>query len=367
MLRNGESRLLKAALFALAAAGFAAPQPALSAPPPKVTWTASPGTTTPGGVTPGYTGNNATYGYALTTGTSLVDNIPVKLCAVTDTAGWTSFEVNFNPSGSLPGVTVPPDVLFTADGCQTVNIVINSGALGTNNYTANINIQVKNQNPSGFQTTQAVDPPHFTNEIHLKVAVAPPSQTPRLSCFLTDSSNKFLSDCSLNPVTASGSDQGRFAINANRRNVEVSTNPGQFYVNLIWQNPLPSTVNVDVNVALTGFVPHGAQSLHAMSVPGYLTTISDSDFNLINTQGDAYGPGTPTGGSITNVPVLGNGSLLLTFHLEWGGLSKTVPTNCGVGCQNANQLGGAVSTVSVNNAALPTLTCGTSALGYLKQ
>ena len=27
MLRNGESRLLKAALFALAAAGFAAPQP----------------------------------------------------------------------------------------------------------------------------------------------------------------------------------------------------------------------------------------------------------------------------------------------------------------------------------------------------
>lgn len=67
-----------------------------------------------------------------------------------------------------------------------------------------------------------------------------------VSCFLTNSDGAFLADCDGVLVTESGSDEGRFAIVVNKKQIGVATNPGQFYYNLIWHNTTGAQQTVDV-------------------------------------------------------------------------------------------------------------------------
>jgi hypothetical protein len=324
-------------------------------PPPSMTVTVEPMTSNTG-VPPSISGNNAVYSYAsIVAGSSVVDSILVRLCATSVSAAGISATFDFQPaggSGSLPGVTVMGmPVTFTAVGCQDVTLSIATGPLDEGNYARNLNIQRTARSPSNLNTT--IEQP---NNIQINVSVLPP---PAISCFVTDGDFNFLRDCAGNEVTEGV--EGRFAIVVNaRRNLQVATNPGQFYAHVLWMNVGADERVVDVEFERYGVVPKGAQAIHARVFPPPFSGVTMEDFELVNE--------SMPGGSddhIGGIAVPGGWTLWVTYHVEWGGRKMPVPTDCAESCAEANQLFSVQATVSGDGVA--PVSCETGARGYKKK
>jgi hypothetical protein len=80
-------------------------------------------------------------------------------------------------------------------------------------------------------------------------------------------------------VTDSGSTNGRFVIVVNKKNIEVATNPGQFYYNIVWTNSTGFDQVVEVTFARTGVIPNGAQAIHGEVFPDPFTGVTPALFN----------------------------------------------------------------------------------------
>ncbi|HSB05809.1 MAG TPA: hypothetical protein VLK23_11495 [Thermodesulfobacteriota bacterium] len=329
----------------------------------------NPSTSTPGGISPDIGGVNAVYNYTVYDGESINDTIPVQICMTGYEAGtpnWISIDSTFgSASGNLNGVTLPADEAFSSfttvppNDCRNLNIQITSGPLsvGVGNYNANVNLGGSNPNPSNGNGKPQVVFADIKN-FHIRVTVLTPPDN--VSCFLTDSSGLFLTDCTGALVTDSGSDDGRFAIVANKKSIQVSTNPGQFYYNLVWLNTTGSEQTVDVNFDRTGVIPKGAQAIHSAVFNGYLSAVNPPVFDEANSDGIPDGQDDQALGIV--VPA--GSSLLVTYHLTWAALGNQVLGDCALNCGDSNQLIEVTGTVS--GSGITTESCTSSALGYKK-
>jgi hypothetical protein len=333
---------------------------AWAAAPPKVDVAVTPQTSTPGGVIPdiGGMGNAAvsTYLYQITTGNSITDALPIRLCTTSNpnTAGATGYPLtlHFGPEGlggNLPGVTLPADVTFTADGCQTAFINLNTGALADGNYNQNISIQDSSATPSNTQV--GFDHPI----IHIKVKVSSSSAT---SCFTTDSDFNFLLDCAGNPVTSGSA--GTFTIVTNKKSIEVATNPGQFYYNLLYTNGSGADQTVTVTFTRNGVNPNGTQAIHAMVFPAF-PVLSATNFDAVNSA-------IPSGADdkLESVTVPSGWTLWVDYHLEWAGLGVLAPAGIATSCSTANQNFSVTGTVTLVSDGTLLGTCTAGGTGYKK-
>lgn len=354
----------------IAGLGFAAASTvalAGSAVKPVVDFTVEEQTSIPGGVVPELASANANslfYPYETAAGTAISDSLPVKLCA-SSTAGHdkdgiptTGYPqtVHFSASaGNLPGVTVPGDVTFGADGCQTVYINIDTGALLANSYMGNINISLANSQDASVttsvNTTVNLGKP---NEVHIHVKATAP--TVSISCFTTDSDFNFLVDCAGNAVTSGYG--GVFSIVTNKKNVEVATNPGQFYYNLLYTNSSGHDQTVAVTFLRNGVNPNGAQAIHAMLFPTF-PLFSSTNFDLVNND-------IPSGADdkLEGITVPAGWTLWTDYHVEWTGVGSPAPSGIGASCPSANQTFGVTGTVTADGTVVGS--CGAGAVGYKK-
>jgi hypothetical protein len=333
-------------------------------PPPSVSVMVTAQTSTPMGMVPAPPGtgqgqggpNTWFYEYTIPDGSSIVDSIPIYICVVNspnDNGTGYPLTLTFAPGagGNLPGVGLPSDPGFSSNGCQTIYISLNTGPLAAGDYSKNINIQKGTATPSntnfnGLNTNGG--------NIHIQVHVLE-AQDP-LSCFMTSSSFAYLQDCSGNLIT-SGAD-GRFTIVKNNKNIEVATNPGQFYYNAVWTNTTGSDRLVTVTFSRTGVNWHGANAIHALLFAPPFSGVSTAGFAAVNS-------GIPSGHDDTlesiNVP---NGwTLWVDYHLTWAGLGLPVPSGIATTCPTANQIMSVTATVSYSGG--PDV-CTAGAFGYRK-
>jgi hypothetical protein len=302
---------------------------------------------------------------------SITDRIPVTICITSQSStNWTSFVVDWGGfNGSLPGVTSPSFTFINGDPlCQTKNIVINTGPLTLGPYASSANIQSGNtiqneQALNGYKLKVLFDTTS-TKTIHFNATVSPALDPLEIvSCFLTDSSGLLLTNCTGDAVSGQGLDVGKFAIVANRKGIEVATNPGQFYYNLIYNNTSPTdykTVNVKIT-PITGAVAHGKQAMHWNVYNNYTTSLSQSEWDATNSTGNPDGADP----NVYNVSVRPNSHLLVTYHLEWRGIGSQVPSGCASTCPLANQI--LEITGTVYDAGMNFIDdCIVKALGYKK-
>jgi hypothetical protein len=333
-----------------------------------VYFTITPGVGTPGSVSPDTDGHNAVYLFSAIPNQAIDITIPVTICrtgAASD--GWNSIDIAFpTVAGPLSAYTiVPANQTFyggsSSGDCRNDSIRIQKAdGLAAGDYTVNINaIGGANPVPStGSSKPQANVSP--IQNIHVTLSVVQETITNE-SCFMTDSSGLSLMDCEGEWVTDSGSDDGRFEIVANnKKNVEVATNPGQFYYNFIWRNTTGSDQTVDVDFTRTGVIPHGAQAIHSAVFSGELSSVDPSVFNEANSDGVPDG----TDDQASGILVPAGYSLLVTYHLTWGGLGNPVPSGCALNCDTANQPIVVIGTVS--GPGISTESCTSGALGYKK-
>ncbi len=318
-------------------------------------------------VQPADKANSYTYTYALTDGEEVTDEIPVTMCLTGSTNTWDHFYVNFSKAnGSASGITVPSDTLFSfsefvADQptCKTGTIRIASGQLKLTDPTvgetlaANINISPKDGDPSTLSFSTASNFP----DIHIRYEVKPALND--TTCFTTDSEGNLLAKCDGTAVTASGSYDGRFAINTNKKNIEVSTNPGQFYYNILWTNMTGEDQTVDVSFAASNVSAKGANAIHAYVLPPSFSGVTPENFQLVN---DAIPGGSD--GSIENVNVPAGWTLWANYHLSWSGIGAPAPGDIAPTCGVANQEMAVIGTVAEVGGAVHT--CGSGASGYKK-
>jgi hypothetical protein len=355
-------------VFTVLLAGMLFVQPAIAAK--TVNIDVNPGTSTPGGIAPDVAGVNAVYSYTVYDGQAVNDTIPVQVCMTGSQSDWNSIQVSFGTaSGNLNGVTVPPNQTFLSStttppsDCRNLSIQIASGTLTlpnpnvADNFVANINLGEANPNPSTGSNKPNItwaDIKNFKIQITVLPAVS------NVSCFLTDSSGLFLTNCSSTLITESGSDDGRFAIVANKKGVEVATNPGQFYFNFVWQNTTGASKTVSVDFARTGVIPQGAQAIHSAVFNGYLSTVNPTVFDEANSSGIPDG----TDDQVSNVAVPAGSSLLVTYHLTWEALGTPLAPGCALNCEGANQIMSVTGNVS--GAGINPESCTSGALGYKK-
>jgi hypothetical protein len=262
-------------------------------------------------------------------------------------------------------VTVPALAAFaspvTPPSCQTKTIQINTGPLTlanpaiAQNFNANINIQSDKEDPKNLKVNLTGQ-----DEVQIKVTVLPAAVN--TSCYLTDSSGNFLSDCDGTLASASGSDVGKFAIVANKKNIEVATNPGQFYFNLVWHNTTGGPQTVNAKFFRTGVLPNGAQALHAAVFSGYLGSLTTTEFDQANSIGKPEGKDD----NVTGILVPAGSSLLVTYHLDWAGLGAAVPSGCATTCPTANQLIQVTGQVINATSTAVVGECTAKAYGYRK-
>jgi hypothetical protein len=346
-------------------------EPALAAV--QVGFTSTPKPSNPGVVFPDTSGNSTVYEYSISDGGSVTDGIPVEFCLTgEENTNWTSFQVqigNQGSGGNLVGVTYPANKTFTSAEtipdlpvCKTATININTGPLTLTDpnvaqqFVKNINISIVSPNPSTGANKPQVNPTGST-EIHIRVSVAPATQN--ISCYITDSSGNLLTACDGTLADQSGSDDGRFAIVANKKNLEVSTNPGQFYYNVLYHNPGSAPITVDVSFSRLGVDPKGAQAIHAALFAPPFSGITQDGFNEVN---DAIPEGTDD--QVQGITIPAGWTLWVDYHLQWDGLGSPVPTGCATECPNADQQFSVTSTVTETGGHFEDCTAG--AWGYKK-
>ena len=141
--------------------------------------------------------------------------------------------------------------------------------------------------------------------------------TSNISCFITDSSGNFLTKCDGSLADQSGSDAGRFAIVANKKLIEVSTNPGQFYYNVLYHNSTSAPITVDVTFSRLGVDPKGAQAIHAALFAPPFSGITQDGFNDVN---DGIPEGTDD--QVQGITIPAGWTLWVDYHLQWTGLGS---------------------------------------------
>jgi len=317
-------------------------------------------------------GARVDYTYVRNDGEDIVDSIPVEFCVLSSVGvPWTSFEVKLRVnknSGSLPGVTMPANLVFTyadfqsqtGQYCKSTTITINTGALVlpnpavAKNYTVTIQGLAEKWIASQNFAAKVVG----ENIIVLHVNVLPaPENT---ACYMTDSEGYLLENCAGQDVTESGSDDGRFEIVANKKGREVATNPGQFYYNFVWKNRTGTAQVVKISFLRTNVLPHGAQAIHAYVSNAFGSTLTTAQFDEVNSIGVAEGADDLI--AAINVPA--GDSVYATYHLSYAGIGKTVPVGCATNCPTANQPLYVKATVS--GVGIPTEDCESGAWGYRK-
>ena len=345
------------------------------AKPPEVAVSSSPQPSS-GGVPPATTGNSTVYEYTITDGGSVTDSIPVMFCVTgRENILWTSFQVQTGNGngGNLTGVALPPNITFTSAStdpdtnlpvCQTSTIQISTGALilpdpqTAQMFVKNINISDVNPVPTGSNkpTVQWTG----STEIHIKVLVNPATTpSPKISCFITDSSGNFLTKCNGSLADQSRSDAGRFAIVANKKRIEVSTNPGQFYYNVLYLNSGSTPITVNVDFEKSGVDAKGAQAIHAALFAPPFSGITQDGFNDVN---DGIPEGTDD--KVLGITIPAGWTLWVDYHLQWTGLGSSVPTICATECPTADQPFSVKGTVTEMGGHSEDCTAG--AWGYLK-
>lgn len=273
--------------------------------------------------------------------------------------------------GNLPlvsTVTDPASVTFSGDGCQTAILEVNASTPLTNGQYNLNRVWSVTSNSTGLSAALTGKGLH----IHIKVDAA---AAETIKCQITSSDYNFLTDCNGNLINADtppppdgpGPNAGTFAIQANNKKVETSTNPGQFYYNVFWYNPGPDPQTVSVTFArsnleyLTGdVVSTGANAIHGMVFPTF------DNYYLSPTQFSAVNSAEPYGSNdngISSVSVPGGSVLWVDYHLKWAGINKAVPPLAGVGCKNANQVFNVTATITFADAS--TVSCNAMATGYI--
>src|SRR5215216_1436597 len=216
------------------------------------------------GVVPASPANVIDYNFTVNNGQSFSQTIPVQICSsnhqslVGGVPNWTSYDIGPNHvSGNLAGSTtlsavspatfVPTTTNFRftfAEGnpgstCKTFEVQISTGPLNLTDpnvaqvFPVNVNNIARRASDPSTGSGVNLDITG-TQDIHIKVNVVPVQNA--LLCYMTDSSGNFLLDANGEPVDDSGSSDGVFTLVVNKKNVEVATNPGQFYFNLVWWN-----------------------------------------------------------------------------------------------------------------------------------
>lgn len=329
--------------------------PLLAASPASVTVTAVPGPSTIMGVmpvSPAAPANTVFYDYTVVDGQGITDEIPVGVTLVQQVGDWTSFRLAFHPAGSLIGATMPDPVLVTPAFTWATALIrldvppmtlADPGVAETR--TLNINLQPEDRTPSNLGGLH-----NNFKTIHIRFNIVPATQD--TFSYMTDSSGNLLLDCAGQAVTSSGSMDGRFAIVANGRKIEVATNPGQFYYNILWTNRTGSPQVVDVAFDRVNGVPKGANSIHAYAFPPAFSGVSAENFQAVN---EAIPGGS--GDAIQGVTVPAGWTLWANTHMEWAGLGGALPAGIATTCGTANQvlrvtgtLSGGVDRVSTSGA-----------------
>lgn len=324
-------------------------------------------------ITPAVNPINVEYLYTRFVGQSVTDTIPVQLCMTgydTSSPVWTSIDVSFGSAGgNLSVVSLPSNQTFyryssgttdtTTPDCHILYIGLATGPLNTvQNYIATFNVSSANPSPingNGKPNITFADVKNFK----ITVVVLEPGAS-NVSCFLTNSEGMFLTNCNSELVTESESDDGRFAIVANKKNIEVATNPGQFYFNFVWFNSTAGQQTVDVNFVKDGVIPQGANAIHSAVFAGDLSTVNPTVFDATNSIGIPDGADDQALGIV--VPA--GYSLLVTYHLKWEDLGELVPGGCATECGSANQFFEVTGTVS--GTGVTEESCTTTAAGYKK-
>jgi hypothetical protein len=314
------------------------------------------------------------YLYSFTQGSGFTDSIPVNVCTTSTTgtyysgtppqpagtftayAGYDSATsgviFSWSPDGgggTLPSgdYTLPTIPTFNSDTCHLVNILLDFTTLTAGTY--NLNFHLASQSVPN-NVTSDVDGP--TN-VHIVVDVAEPEGGP--TCFITDSDFNFLLDCSSKPV---GTD-GTFRIVTNKKGIEVSTNPGQFYYNLLWTNDSGTDQTVSVNFARYGVSPHGAQAIHAGLFPPPFSGETLENFNTVN---DAIPSGHDD--SLESVTVPDGWTLWVDYHLQWSDLGSSAAAGISGDSCSANACFKVEGSIVTQSGTLGPCTAG--ACGYKK-
>jgi hypothetical protein len=336
------------------------------ASPSKDTLTVSAGsaTTLTG---PTVVGANFDYVYTLPCSPSAFsDQIPVTLTVANgNTAGdsytiGTSGDIGVSFTGD-PGIVSAASLDSSSatsvsdDGTSvTIYIDINASSLTNSTYELNVLIQ-----PSASLNSKLSGP--NPNNIHVQLTVTPGSCVPNPNCFLTDSEFDLLTDCSGASVTSSMG--GTFAVVANHHNVIVSTNPGEFYYNMLWANTgsTPETV-VFTPANPVNASPVGANAVHALTFDSTTFTQNLSNFDMVNQDGTPCGPVGPC-----TITVPAGNILWVTWHFEYSRIGMPaagLSTSCSGTCSALASIG-VTGTLTLPDLT-PVATCSASACGYLK-
>lgn len=306
------------------------------------------------------------YDLNVTVGATISDQICVDLTMTDEDAVADSFVFGFNVVGDTGILAASPNpVTLTlsdagdkaAGPTRQVCFGLSGSATAAGDYAINIQINVE---PANDANQVALS--HDTIHIHVHAAAAA-----AMSCFVSDSDFNFLLDCANAEVT-SGSN-GRFTIQVNKGKspVEVSTQPGQFYYNALWQNTSGADRVVRVVFELHGVHAHGAQAIHASVFPPF-PALSDFNFDTVNND-------IPSGadGVLDNVTVPAGTVLWTDYHVEWDGIGWAPPANLATSCGGANQVWSMSATVYDTHGTTDTTDdtvlagpCTAGAAGYKK-
>lgn len=340
---------------------------------------------------PTIAGTNFQYFYTVNSGDSFNQTINVIVCLDSASLGsatsWNDQVVMQKSTGDttlLGDITLPASSPWSFDNtvaplgagnayttgsptCQTGTVTIDGTFTNTGTtpltLQANIFVQTQNRSPS-TGSSSLLDGFDTGTKIQISVIVNPPAAS-NIACYMTDSEANLLTDCSGNYVTASGDlTDGKFLIVTNHGGTEVSTNPGQFYYNLLWTNTTGSDQTVQVTILATGAMPVGANALHwwTFSTTGF-AGVTSATFDQVN----AGNPIASENPGVFDVTVPAGQTLYVTDHLQWSGIGQSPPANCGHGCGNANQELLVAGTVSSTSGAFADENCSSGALGYLKE
>jgi hypothetical protein len=310
MEQQDRTVLAFAKMAALSAIALMATAPTWGAPPVKDTLLVTGGTDS-AGFTPSVNPNDNQYHYATTVcaGSSVADTIPIELDLSNDNLLGSIFTVTLQAVGQIASsVTVDGPFTMTAPSSATGHAFLNTTSLfAPSNHTFNVQIDA---NPSNGVTLQ-----HAT--LHVLVHVIDCTQgPPPPSCFLTDSSGLFLTDCSGNAVESGG----EFLIIVNQKKI-TATNPGQFYYNFVWTNKTGGPVTfTSLGLVGTNVVPTGTNSVHVLI---YDASSFIANFDDVNTSGVPCG----TNGAVCKTPITvpDGDTLWLTWHVAYNGLKLAAP------------------------------------------
>lgn len=307
------------------------------------------GQTDSNGFSPTIQGNEYHYYTTIPANTAAADTIPVQFqLSGSNFACPTAVTVTAVANGQIQSAISFDTASFTmCDGDDVTHyIYVNTSALGPGSYTVNINYSTPGNN-SKVDTVHPI--------IHLHVTAAESAANPP-RCFLTDSSGLKLADCGGAYVDTDGS----FIIVTNGKKI-TATNPGQFYLNLVWTNNTGSDQTFTISsLTASNVAPQGANSVHVLT---YNATQVTASFDDVNTSGVPCGQ---TGSSCKAPIVVRAGETLwLTWHVSYQWIGSTDLSGIGNACGIPSTRGTiSMSAILVNSDSSVTLSCGSSANGY---